>query len=250
MNSLIDAHGLTYKKGDKLIIEDVCLTIEPGKITTIIGPNGAGKTTLTKILLGVIKPSSGYIVRTENLKVGYVPQRIKLPSTLPISVADFVKLAYSGDVRNLSDANMLIDIEPLLSKQLTSLSGGELQRVLFFQALLGQPNLLVLDEPDQGIDVIGQATLYQKIDKARRKLNCAVVLVSHDLHIVMANSDEVICLNKHVCCSGHPSQIKSDAEFTKLFGSYVQPDTKKKVLQELAPYRHYHDHTHGEDYEH
>lgn len=246
MHSLIDAHGLTYKRNGKLIIDDVCLALEPGKILTIIGPNGAGKTTLIKILLGILKPTSGYIVRHEDLRVGYVPQRIKLPSTLPLSVQDFVKLTNSGHM-HMEQTQSLIDIQPLLHQQLSSLSGGELQRVLLFQALLGQPNLLVLDEPEQGVDVIGQANLYQKIDAARQRLNCAVVLVSHDLHVVMANSDEVLCLNTHVCCAGHPEQVQSDAEFTKLFGGYMQTDRAKQLLQELAPYRHHHDHIHGDD---
>lgn len=241
MHCLIDAHGLTYKLGDKLIIDDVCLAIEPGKILTIIGPNGAGKTTLIKMLLGVLKPTSGSIVRNEKLKVGYVPQRIKLPSTLPMSVRDFVKLTNPG----CDSYSQFIDITSLLDKQLSTLSGGELQRVLIFQALAGEPNLLVLDEPEQGVDVIGQASLYKKIDAARKLLNCAVVLVSHDLHIVMANSDEVLCLNTHVCCAGHPEQVQNDIEFAKLFGGYIKGS--EKLLEGLAPYRHHHDHTHGDD---
>jgi zinc transport system ATP-binding protein len=219
--------------GKKVILEDVSLALMPGKIMTLIGPNGAGKTTLLKVMLNLIPISQGTLTRKPNLKIGYMPQRLDINPTLPMTVERLLSLATPE--RN-------IKIQPLIDKclkevgaytlkhsRLTVLSGGEMQRVMLARALLTEPDLLVLDEPMQGVDVLGQEELYQLIAKIRDNRGCAILLVSHDLHLVMAASDEVVCLNTHVCCSGHPNQVTTDPSYQKLF---------------VASYQHEHDHRH------
>lgn len=219
--------------GEKVILEDVSLSLMPGKIMTLIGPNGAGKTTLLKVLLDLIPISSGTLTRKPGLKIGYMPQKLDINPTLPMTVERFLSLASK---ESLSKISFLIDsclkevgALALKHSQLKVLSGGEMQRVMLARALLISPDLLVLDEPMQGVDVLGQEELYQLIAKIRDKRGCAVLLVSHDLHLVMAASDEVVCLNTHICCSGHPSQVTADPMYLQLF---------------VAPYKHDHDHRH------
>ena len=219
--------------GVKVILEDVSLTLMPGKIMTLIGPNGAGKTTLLKVMLNLIPVSKGTLTRKSGLKIGYMPQKLDINPTLPMTVERLLSLGTSA---RTSKIQPLIDMclkevgaYALKHSRLTVLSGGEMQRVMLARALLIAPDLLVLDEPMQGVDVLGQEELYQLIARIRDNRGCAVLLVSHDLHLVMAASDEVVCLNTHVCCSGHPNQVTVDPGYQKLF---------------VAPYQHEHDHLH------
>lgn len=214
------------------ILDHVSLTLKARQITTIIGPNGAGKTTLIKVLLGLIQPHSGKVIYQEDLKIGYMPQKMSLNPLMPLTVKRYLQLA-SAKSNALIQSRMDIVLDQvgashLGGQHLVELSGGELQRVMLGFALMQDPNLLILDEPDQGIDVLGQAELYQLINDIRLQQGCGVLLVSHDLHTVMAASDEIICLNGHVCCSGHPDVVQLDPSYHQLFGQYI----------------HHHDHRH------
>lgn len=212
------------------------LTVLPREIVTIIGPNGSGKSTLLKILLGLAEPSLGKVQRAAGLRVGYVPQTLVFDSVLPLSVLKFLQL-FAADADKIKTVAEELEITLLLQQQVHGLSGGELQRVLLAQALLNEPNLLVLDEPVQGVDFGGQAQLYQLIRSIARARECAVLMVSHDLHLVMAGTDKVICLNRHICCSGSPQGVSRDPEFIKLFGD--------EVAGQIALYVHHHDHAHN-----
>lgn len=236
MISLISLNNVAVEVNHQKILYDISFTISPNKITTLLGPNGAGKSTLVKVILGLIPATSGTIKRSPNLTIGYVPQSINLNPTLPITVKRFMQL--NRQLRNNDITNMLsmVKAEYLIDKSLHQLSGGELQRVLLAQALAKQPQLLILDEPTQGVDVNGQVLLYDLIANARTQFNCGVLMVSHDLHLVMAKTDEVICLNHHICCSGSPAIVSNDPEFISLFGQ--QGATK------IAVYRHHHNHQH------
>jgi len=235
MQPLISADHIWVKRstatGEKVILQDVSLSLAPGKITTLIGPNGAGKSTLLKVLLGLVPLSNGTLKRKKNLKIGYMPQKLDINPTLPMTVERLLSL---GTPQRTSKIQAWIDAcltevggFNLKYSQLATLSGGEMQRVMLARALLIEPDILVLDEPMQGVDVLGQEELYQLIGRIRDTHGCAILLVSHDLHLVMAASDEVICLNTHVCCSGHPHHVTADPSYQKLF---------------IAPYQHSHDH--------
>jgi zinc transport system ATP-binding protein len=219
--------------GVKVILEDVSLSLMPGKIMTLIGPNGAGKTTLLKVMLNLIPVSRGKLIRKSGLKIGYMPQKLDINPTLPMTVERLLSLGTPERTSKIQSQidNCLKEVGAFALKhsRLTVLSGGEMQRVMLARALLISPDLLVLDEPMQGVDVLGQEELYQLIAKIRDNRGCSVLLVSHDLHLVMAASDEVVCLNTHVCCSGHPSKVSVDPSYQKLF---------------VAPYKHDHDHLH------
>jgi zinc transport system ATP-binding protein len=235
MTALITASALRYARQGKTILQDVSLKVDKGEILTLIGPNGAGKTTLTRLLLGLIKPDSGTIARHPRLRLGYMPQKLVIESHLPLSVERFLKLARKQRLP-ITDVADDLGIGSLFNRPIHAISGGELQRVLLARALLGEPNLLVLDEPVQGVDVAGQIQLYQLIVELRDKLGCGVIMVSHDLHLVMASTDTVVCLNHHICCHGHPDTVSSDPAFLELFG---QPQNAS-----LAIYTHHHDHVH------
>lgn len=231
--------GTLHKK----ILDRVSLHLAQNRITTIIGPNGAGKTTLLKILLGFIRPTSGSLYRRPFLKIGYMPQKINISTLLPLTVKRFLELASSGANQKLHP-KLITCLEKvggvaLIDSQVAHLSGGELQRILLARALMDNPDLLVLDEPAQGVDVLGQADLYQLIAHIRDEYHCGVVLVSHDLHVVMSASDDVLCLNTHVCCSGHPDIIQQNPAYLNLFGPQ-----KAESMAGLAPYIHHHDHRH------
>jgi zinc transport system ATP-binding protein len=221
------------KDGEKTILQDVSLSLMPGKIITLIGPNGAGKTTLLKLMLNLIPASQGTVTQKPGLKIGYMPQKVRINPSLPMTVERLLSLATKErtiKIQNLIDSCLQeVGALSLKKSQLTVLSGGEMQRVMLARALLTSPDLLVLDEPMQGVDVIGQEELYQLIARIRDNRGCAILLVSHDLHLVMAASDEVVCLNTHVCCSGHPSQVTEHPGYQTLF---------------VAPYQHAHDHRH------
>jgi zinc transport system ATP-binding protein len=232
---LLTAHGLGYRVRGQLILDDVELELRRGEILTLIGPNGAGKTTLVRILLGLAKPGSGEIWQQSGLRFGYVPQRLYIERVLPLRVRDFLLLAGHFDQNRLCQALDEVGTRHLLDSQLQSVSGGELQRVLLARALLRQPDVMVLDEPAQGVDIIGQKALYQLIHDIRDRHNCGVLMVSHDLHLVMAATDRVVCLNTHVCCTGHPDTVSEHPEYLKIFGH---------ALDGFAVYEHHHDHIH------
>lgn len=214
------------------ILENISLTIMPGQIVTIIGPNGAGKTTLIKALLDLLPITQGKLWKKNGCRIGYMPQSLEINALMPLRVKDFLKLALP--IQDQEEILAPVGIAHLLDKSFHTLSGGEVQRVLLARALLIQPDILVLDEPAQGVDILGQAELYRIITQFRDKLGYGVLLVSHDLHLVMSASDLVICLNHHVCCSGHPDAVRQDLQYQKLF-----PEDA------LSPYTHYHDHHHA-----
>lgn len=236
MTILVNMIDICVRFDDRRVLDSINLTLNRGEITTIIGPNGAGKSTLIKVLLGLVKPDSGSIEKARKLTIGYVPQKLKLNDTLPLSVDRFLKLAgrYSRQQRN--QALALVGAEHLAGSDMHKLSGGENQRVLLARALLRQPSLLVLDEPAQGVDVQGQVELYNLIESIRHHFNCAVLMVSHDLHLVMAKTDKVLCINHHVCCTGAPHTIANDPAYIALFG--------KQSSDSLAIYHHSHQESH------
>ena len=232
---LIDARGLTKRYGGQAALDAVDLTLRRGELTTLIGPNGAGKTTLVRLLLGLARPSAGTVRTAEGLRIGYVPQRIHVDDALPITVRRF--LALGGAPREaITEALREVGAAHVMHKPLQTISGGEMRRALLARALLRNPDLLVLDEPTAGVDLNGQAELYALINAVRREKNCAVLLISHDLHVVMAATDHVLCLNHHVCCSGSPDAVSEHPEYLALFGL--------KAAQTHAVYTHHHDHTH------
>lgn len=232
---LVALDQLTVAFDGRPIVDRVSLTLHRGDIITVIGPNGAGKTTLIKAILGIQKVTSGSVTLSDRLTVGYVPQHLNLETTLPLSVRRFMSL--SG--RSLQECQVALDktgVGHLMDSSIHHLSGGERQRLLLARALARKPDLLVLDEPAQGVDINGQAALYDLIRQLRDDLHCGVIMISHDLHLVMAATDKVICLNQHVCCSGYPADISHDPAFIETFG---QP-----VAESLAVYHHHHNHHH------
>lgn len=237
---LIEANAVDVQLDNQSILQSINLSLHDGEIVTIIGPNGAGKTTLVKALLGLIKLTSGTVKRRPGMKIGYVPQRMCIDSSLPLSVKRFLQLSRQS-ITTITQAAAEIHIKHLLDHSLHSLSGGEWQRVLLTRALLRNPQLLVLDEPAQGVDIAGQAALYQLISSLRDRHQCGVLMVSHDLHIVMAQTDTVICLNQHICCQGKPEHISHDPAYLTLFGErHIEAHHKDA----LAIYQHRHDHRH------
>ncbi len=220
----------------RTILDGVDLTLQAGEIVTIIGPNGAGKTTLLRVALGLLPPTRGTVKKREGLRIGYMPQRLQIDSTFPLSVRRFLSLAASSKGENVAEILGETGAQALIGSPLSGLSGGELQRVLLARALLRRPDLLVLDEPAQGLDVHGQMELFQLMSEIRRKRGCAILLVSHDLHLVMASTDRVICLNRHICCTGTPAVVSRDPAYLKLFGPLA--------AQNLAVYTHDTQHRH------
>jgi zinc transport system ATP-binding protein len=236
VSRLIEATDLSLVLGERTILQSVQLGLQAGKITTLIGPNGAGKTSLVRLLLGLQRPTGGSLWRRPDLRIGYMPQKLHIEPSLPLTARRFLQLGGASPAQ-LAEALALTGIEHLLASPMQALSGGEVQRVLLTRALARQPQLLVLDEPVQGVDVNGQVALYNLIDTIRRTQGCGVLMVSHDLHLVMAHTDEVICLNQHVCCHGHPESVTSHPAYLALFGA--------KAAQTLAVYTHHHDHKHN-----
>ena len=237
---LIEAESLSVTRRGKKILSNAGVRVRAGEIVTLIGPNGAGKTTVVRIVLGLMKPDRGEVFRRPGLVVGYMPQRLHIDPTLPLTVGRFLTLgAKRGRPRTLDRTNRVLEevgAGTIMDTPLEAVSGGEFQRVLLARALLRDPDLLVLDEPSQGIDVTGQADLFGLISRIRDQRGCGVLMVSHDLHLVMAQTDEVICLNHHVCCAGHPETVANDPSYIELFG--------KQVADSLAVYHHHHDHAH------
>ena len=226
-----------YKNG-KWLVKGVNLNITKGKIVTLIGPNGSGKTTTAKIALGLYKNIEGTVERLTN-KISYVPQKVSIDWTLPVRVIDFMVLTQDLQDQEIKDALNLTGVEHLKNNNLRELSGGEFQRVLLARAIAKKPDLLVLDEPVQGVDFTGEVELYALIKKISETLQCGILLISHDLHVVMTATDYVVCLNGHVCCSGTPVAVAQNKEYKELFG--------EKSSQLLSLYEHEHDHVHDSD---
>lgn len=236
MPSLITLKNITVSFGQRPVLSDISLHLESGKILTLLGPNGAGKSTLVRIVLRLLAPDSGEVNCPQDLRTGYVPQKLHLDPTLPLTVERFMQLRSGVSVSEIMPALEQVQVPHLAQSPVRSLSGGETQRVLLARALLNRPQLLVLDEPAQGVDVNGQLALYTLIHQLRLDLDCSILMVSHDLHLVMAKTDEVLCLNRHICCSGTPDVVSQHPEFTTMFGSHA--------ATQLGFYRHHHHHHH------
>ncbi|AMO66805.1 high-affinity zinc transporter ATPase [gamma proteobacterium BDW918] len=233
--ALLRLDKISLKHQQQSLLSNISLSLSAKQIMTIIGPNGAGKSTLIKVALGLTKANNGTIYRRPGLRIGYMPQRLSLNPLMPLSVSRFLAMAKSNTTQ-IDAALARTGIQHLRNRPLHDISGGETQRVLLSRALLSSPDLLVLDEPAQGVDISGQTELYELINALRDDLGCAVLMVSHDLHWVMAQTDTVICLNQHICCHGHPEQVSSDPEYLALFG--------RRHAEAVALYQHDHDHQH------
>ena len=234
--ALISARRLGLARSGRAILTDIDIDISPREIVTVIGPNGAGKTTLVRVLLGLEPLDRGEIRRQPRLVIGYAPQRFDVDRAIPLTVARFVSLGRRGTREEIERVLADVGAGALPERQLSELSGGELQRVVLARALIRSPDLLVLDEPVRGVDYAGEAELYTLIGRLRTERGFGVLLVSHDLHVVMAQSDRVICLNRHVCCSGVPQSVAQHPEYARLFGA--------QAARAFALYHHQHDHSH------
>lgn len=234
--ALVRLDNLTVSFQGSAVVDRVNLTVSRGDIVTVIGPNGAGKTTLIKAVIGLQSISGGTLWRQPDLRIGYVPQRLELQPTLPLTVKRFMALTGKSPA-DCRAALAETGVAHLFEASVHHLSGGEMQRLLIARAFVRQPDLLVLDEPAQGVDINGQAALYELIRDLRDRLHCGVIMISHDLHLVMAATDRVICLNQHVCCSGYPEDISNDPAFVEVFG--------RPVADSLAIYHHHHNHQHN-----
>ena len=240
--SLISTDALTLRYGGHTVLRDVDFAIDRGEIVTVVGPNGSGKSSLLRALIGALKPASGKVHHAPGLAIGYVPQKLLIDATLPLTVQRFLNLPKRRDAETLRAALTRAGVPELAQRQMSDLSGGQFQRVLLARALLGTPDILILDEPTQGLDQPGAAAFYRQIETVRRDLGVAVLMVSHDLHVVMAASDRVLCLNGHVCCEGRPEVVADAPEYRALFGTGTQGA--------LALYRHDHDHAHHDHAHH
>ncbi|MCH8197291.1 MAG: zinc ABC transporter ATP-binding protein ZnuC [Proteobacteria bacterium] len=234
--SLVEVRGICLSFGSREVLSDAGLTVRRGEVVTLIGPNGSGKTTLIRVLLGLLRPDAGTVWLRPGLSIGYVPQSLSFDPVLPLSVQRFLELPRRPRPGGIERALAEVGAGHTLDLPLQTLSGGETRRVLLARALLGGPDLLVLDEPVQGVDLTGQAELYDLIGRIGHERGLGVLLVSHDLHLVMAATDEVICLNHHVCCAGRPEMVSRHPEYIALFGP--------AIAQSFAVYAHAHDHEH------
>ena len=237
--SLLAAQNITVRFGGEAVLSDVSLAIEPGEIVTILGPNGSGKSTLLRALLGILPLAAGTVSRAPGLRLGYVPQKLSIDRSMPMTVRRFLSLPVRVGDDEATAALSRVGLPGLEQRQMAGLSGGQFQRVLLARALLSAPQLLILDEPTQGLDQPGEAGFYRLIAEVRQQTGAAILMVSHDLHVVMAASDRVICLNGHICCQGSPVVVSNAPEYRALFGLGSQGA--------LALYRHQHDHSHEPD---
>ena len=233
----LDNAGLSIS--NKWLVREVTMSVSAGEIVTLIGPNGSGKSTTAKMALGIMAPSEGGVYRQKNARVSYVPQKLSIDWTMPLRVDRFISLTRFLTKNEIKKVLSMTETEHLYDAEVRTLSGGEFQRVLLARAIACSPQFLVLDEPVQGVDFNGEIALYKLIEKIRNELNCGIILISHDLHVVMSSTDRVICLNGHVCCSGTPAVVATEPEFRALFGD--------RAANELAFYKHRHDHEHLPD---
>ncbi len=234
-SSLIELENVSLSFSGHMVLDRISFSVGRGEIVTLIGPNGAGKSTAMKIALGLLTPDEGQVRRVSDISMGYMPQKITIEDILPLSVRDFLNLRPGTTKAEVDEVMALVRISHAEASPVQRVSGGEMQRVLMARALLGNPDLIVLDEPVQGVNIGGQEELYQLIGRVRDEKNCGVLMISHDLHMVMAGTDKVICLNRHICCSGEPEKIKDHPEYHALFGREVEG---------IALYTHHHDHHH------
>ncbi len=240
--TLITVQGLGVTYGANAVLRNVGLTVEPGEIVTIVGPNGSGKTSLLKAIIGATRPTAGRVTLKPGLRIGYVPQKLHIDPTLPITVERFLRLTDRVSRADCASALEAAGVPDLLKRQMSMLSGGQFQRVLLARALIKAPDVLLLDEATQGLDQSGSAAFYRQIETVRQETGCAILMISHELHVVMSASDRVICLNGHVCCEGTPAVVASAPEYRALFGTGTGGA--------LALYRHEHDHNHDHDHDH
>ena len=238
-NLLIELNNCGIYRNEKWLVRGVSIKVFKGQIVTLIGPNGSGKSTTAKMALGILKPDEGNNLIQDDIKVSYVPQKISIDWSLPLRVIDFMNLIEKYNLNNITEILSLTGIKHLLYEDVRNLSGGEFQRLLMARAIAKKPDFLVLDEPVQGVDYPGEIALYKTIQEIVKNLNCGILLISHNLHVVMSQTDHVVCLNGHVCCSGAPKSIVKEAEYIKLFGKNMDPT--------LAFYEHEHDHNHLPD---
>lgn len=238
-DTLVSLTGVGISRSGRWLVRDVDLEVRRREIVTLIGPNGSGKSTVAKAAIGVHAPDEGRVVRRPAMRIGYVPQRMVVDPTLPLTVERLLRLTDRLGPARIRDALELVGIPQLAKAQVHRLSGGEFQRALLARAIARRPDLLVLDEPLQGVDFTGEVALYELIVRIRDETGCGILLVSHDLHVVMAQTDTVVCLNGHVCCRGTPQSVSRSPEYLALFGP--------RAAQTLAIYSHHHDHTHLED---
>jgi len=236
---LVELNKVSVRKQKKWLIKDISLKVIRGEIITIIGPNGSGKTTTAKVALGIVKPDHGDVKILENLNISYVPQKIIIDWTLPLKVKHFMRLTKKIDNNKILNALKLTETEHLYNNEVRTLSGGEFQKVMLARAISKKPDLLILDEPLEGVDYHGEILLYNLIKRIRDEINCGIILISHNLHMVMAATDYVICLNNHVCCSGTPNTVTQNKEYLSLFGP--------RSLDSKAFYTHKHNHVHDDD---
>ncbi|MDR0770026.1 MAG: ATP-binding cassette domain-containing protein [Burkholderiales bacterium] len=234
--TLLRVSAIAFRRQGLTILDAIDLTLRREEIVTLIGPNGAGKSTLLKIALGLLTPDCGNVWRTPDARIGYVPQQLSISPTLPLTVRRFITLSVAASASEIENVLTATGVPFLINASVHTLSGGEWQRVLLARALLNKPTLLFLDEPAQGLDVSGQDATYALIRHIRDTTGCGILLVSHDLHLVMASSNRVLCLNRHICCTGHPEEIRHDPAYLSLFSG--------ANIQNLAVYQHRHDHEH------
>ena len=237
-NPLVKLENAGVYKSSKWLVRGISFEVNNGQIVTLIGPNGSGKTTTAKMILNILNADEGLVTSNTN-KMAYVPQKINIDWTMPLRVIDFMKITSSINNAQITEALTLTGVEKLLYDEVHNLSGGEFQRVLIARAVAKKPELLVLDEPVQGVDFNGEIALYNLIKKISDKLNCGILLISHDMHFVMSATDHVICLNGHICCSGTPSAVVKNPAYIKLFGEHN--------AETLSYYQHHHDHSHNND---
>ena len=237
-NSLVKLENAGVYRSSKWLVRGISFEINKGQIVTLIGPNGSGKTTTAKMILNILDTDEG-MATSNTSKMAYVPQKINIDWTMPLRVIDFMKITNNLNNSQITDSLTMTGVDKLLYNQIHSLSGGEFQRVLIARAIAKKPDLLVLDEPVQGVDFNGEIALYNLIKKISSNLNCGILLISHDMHFVMSTTDHVICLNGHICCSGNPSSVVKNPEYIKLFGEHNS--------ETLSYYQHQHDHSHNND---